>query len=634
MILLLSTALLAVQTTPDVGLYRTFERSIENNKTYTNKFANVELRCSYTSPSGQTIDFIGFFDGDGKGGGNATTGTIWKVRFMPDEIGQWSYTWTWSDGTTGGQGAFACVSTGVGKGIIRAYKNNPRWFAYNGTEPVWIKSYYETGHGAISQSFDWITTNVYQPLIDRGYNHLQVNWLLSLCCFDQFYSDGPAQSSSDLTLYQDGRASSTMRLDVWKMMERNVVWLNDRNIGLQMFLGFDGSRNSGPSWTDLSDSEKDFYVRYVIARLGPYANIAGWNFVWEVPGDRLASELGWAQLVAKHDVFNHLRSYQDEMPGTNEFNRPEYNFAAIENHLMFSSDRELDRPHWKEAWTHHNACLAGYVTGKPVYMVEGNSLWRRYWQAKCGATQDDLRQAAWACATAGASFTWCGHQGSGNLVAKGPQGLPFYGDDNLYAASASHIDILARVMTKELSFQRMTPQDSLLSGHDPHQAWCLAEPGQQYLVFTANGAPFTLLLASGQYAGNCWINAKTGAGQAIPSIAATDKMASAFTPPTSTTDWALILRRESITDVKVPDKNILRPSVTFNPNTVANKLTLGSGMEVHTIRIIDITGRSVYELRNSAQSVSQISIADIPPGIYILSVTSDKSTLIQKLLKK
>ena len=77
-------------------------------------------------------------------------------------------------------------------------------------------------------------------------------------------------------------------------------------------------------------------------------------------------------------------------------------------------------------------------------MIEGNALWRRYWQKRSGATQDDLCQAAWACITAGASFNWCGHAGEDSLVAFGPEGLPFYGDDNVYAASALEIDILKR----------------------------------------------------------------------------------------------------------------------------------------------------------------------------------------------
>ena len=530
-------------TGPECGLYRTFEQTLQNDAPYGNRFADVELQVSYTSPSGRTIDFYGFFDGDGNGGGDAQTGNVWKIRFMPDEIGQWSYAYQWSDGTPGGEDSFSCVASEAGKGILRPYEANPRWFAYNGTDPVWLKSYYETGHGAIAQPFDWIVDNVYQPMLDRGYNHLQVNWLLPLCCEGQYYVDGPARSISTIRLYEEGRASSTMNLDVWHMLERHVSWLNDRNVGLHMFLGFDGGRNDGPAWTELSESEKRFYVRYVVARLAPYANIAGWNFVWEVPGDRESHELGLARLLQEEDVFEHLRTYEDEMPADHEYGRPEYTFAAIENHGMASSDRDDDRAYWKEAWTHHEACLVGYVPGKPVYMSEGNALWRRYWQSRTGATQDDLRRSAWGCATAGASFNWNGHLTEEGLTATGPEGLPFHGDDNPYAASARELDILEEVMTSVVEFFRMTPQDSLLSDHDPQAVWCLAEVGHQYLVFSAEGRSFALNLAAGDYTGNQWIDAKTGSAQNVSPVSGSTVQQ--FTPPNDSTDWVLVLRTQS-----------------------------------------------------------------------------------------
>ena len=53
---------------PNVGLYRVFEIQIQNDKPYDNKFADVDLTVTYTSPSGKTVDFWGFFDGDGRGG--------------------------------------------------------------------------------------------------------------------------------------------------------------------------------------------------------------------------------------------------------------------------------------------------------------------------------------------------------------------------------------------------------------------------------------------------------------------------------------------------------------------------------------------------------------------------------------
>ena len=554
------TSITAYSQTVRVPLYRVFETEVPNTQSYANKFSDVELKVRYTSPSGKRVDFWGFYNGNGDGEGDATTGNLWKIRFMPGELGQWQYHWMWSDGTEGGTGVFICVAEGAGKGVLQPYKDNPHWFAYNGTEPVWLKSYYETGHGSIAQDFEWITANVYQPLVDRGYNHLQVNWLLSLCCFGQYYQDGPQPLTQDLELYQSGSASSTMRLDVWQMMERHLGWLNDRNVGVHMFLGFDGSRNGGPAWQKLSDTQKEFYVKYVVARIAPFANIAGWNFVWEVGGDRESHELGLARLLEKYDIFHHLRTYEDEMPREHEYQRPEYTFAAIENHRIVAPDRALDMIYWKTPWTHHQACLLGYVPGKPVYMSEGNALWRRYWHDRSGADQDDLRRAAWGCVTAGASFCWNGHAKEYELYVYGPEGMPFHGDDNPYTASAKYIDILSQVMTDEVEFSRMTPQDFALTDHDPLRVWCLAESGHQYLVFSSHGNPFTLHLTSGHYRRNVWIDTKTGIQKPAPDIQvsasevtstlspiAPDRRrigtkAIAWNPPNTSTDWVLLVR--------------------------------------------------------------------------------------------
>jgi hypothetical protein len=532
----------ALAASESVGHYRLFEATVTNDRAYSNKFADVELLVQYQAPSGRLIDFRGFFDGDGKGGGNTNTGNIWKMRFMPDELGTWNYVYRWSDGTAGGRGSFKCVAKGAGKGVLRAYANNPRWFAYNGTEPVWLKSYYETGHGSIGQDFDWIVNNVYSNFVAHGYNHLQVNWLLSLCCFEQFYRDGPAPETTNLTLYAEGRPSSTMNLDVWRRMERHLGWMNDHDINVHMFLGVNGGRNHGPAWEKLSPTEKDFYVRYTVARIAPYANLAGWNFVWEVEGNRETHELGFARLVAQYDVFNHLRTYEDEFPRENYYHLPEYTFAAVENHHVAAPTKHLERHLWRDAWTHHMACLVAYQ-GKPVYMSEGNSLWRRFWMGQIGATQDDLRRAAWACATAGASFNWNGHEGEEQLYARSYTGLPFNNDKNPFTNSARYVDVVADVMTREVEFYRMQPHDELLAGQQVLRVYALAEPGRQYLVFAPDGEPFGLKLETGEYSNNVWINTRDGKRTPAPAVTGRgDKEPVSFRAPGKETDWVLILR--------------------------------------------------------------------------------------------
>ena len=524
-----------------IPLYRVFEGSVENDGNYSNKFTDVTLQVTYHAPSGQVTDFDGFFDGDGQGGGDWQNGSVWKMRFMPDEVGNWRYEFSWSDGRPGGKGIFKCVAADAGKGVLRAYDENPRWLAYNGTEPVWLKSYYETGHGSLGQDFTWIVENVYQPLVDNGYNHLQVNWLLSLCCFGQYYLDGPEPETMDLLLYEEGEPATTMNFDVWSRMEQHLGWLNQSNIGVHMFLGFDGSRNDSSAWVELDDDEKDFYVRYVVSRIAPYANLAGWNYVWEVPGDRIDQELGWATLVKKYDVFNHLRTYEDEYPRENEYDRDEYTFAAIENHGIAAPDKDEERHLWRSAWTHHMACILGYKE-KPVFMSEGNSLWRRFWQERVGATQTDFLRCAWACVTAGASFTWNGHAKEYELFAGGPDGLPF-NSENLYQESEGYVQVIADVMTKEVSFSEMNPNDALLSRHKVLRVYCLAEPGEQYLVFAPDGEPFSLKMVAGSYATRKWIDARTGGELLMDAIEVSDDSdAIAYVPPTTNTDWILVIR--------------------------------------------------------------------------------------------
>ncbi|MBN2000648.1 hypothetical protein JW935_24075, partial [candidate division KSB1 bacterium] len=466
---------------------------------------------------------------------------IWKIRFIPDEPGEWTYVYDWSDGTKGGKGKIFCTAKGAGKGILRPYEQNPHWFAYNGTEPVWLKSYYETGHGSIGQDFDWIVENVYSKFVSAGYNHLQVNWLLSLCCFGQYYKDGPEPETLDLSLYQEGDIYGSMNLDVWRRMEQHLGWLNDQNIGVHMFLGVDGSRNDGPDWSNLSFQERDWFVRYMVSRLAPYANLAGWNFVWEVPGDREDKELGFVRLIQKYDIFNHLRTYEDEAPRDNEYARPEYTFAAVENHRIVANERDLERHLLKEPWTHHMACLVGYK-GKPVFMSEGNALWRRYWQQRTKATQDDLRRSAWACATAGASFTWNGHAHEYELYVDGPEGLPF-NKANPYTESEKYISILADILETEVVFYKMAPHDKLLADSPGLRVYLLAEPGAQYLVFSTEGQVFSLNMEKGTYSYIVWIDAKTGRKVFREEMTVKDEQDTVpFDPPNRLSDWVLIVK--------------------------------------------------------------------------------------------
>lgn len=519
-----STQQTANDSTTGVPLFRVFEKQVTNDKSYSNKFDGVTLETTFTSPSGNKYDFWGFYDG---AGGN--TGNVWKLRFMPDEVGTWSYTWSFSDRSKFGSGTFDCISSGGGPGVVQPYTENSHWWAYNknplstfgGTDPVFIKSYFISPSGE-NQDLDWVAPNMYDRLLDAGYNHIQCRDLLKLNDIKEewWYQDSDAPDSIGKYLYSTSGDPTTMNLDVWHELERHMNYLNQHDMLVQMFVGFDG-KNRGQRWRDMSDSEQNWFVKYVVARLSPFANIAGYNYAWETDGNDDDGDLELARLLQTHDLWNHGRTYHDRFyDNGNNHDFGAYTFGAVENH----------GPGDKHAPLSHNNAAKNKATGKPVYVMEGNGLWRSFWDA----TEENVIDNIWAVTTGGGSFTW-------NDADGGNEGGDKASDlFSRYSNAIDAIDYMVDVVTRDLDWYRMDPRDDLLSNHDTGQ-WgthCLADPGRQYLVIEYFDSSFDLTLESGTYSG-FWMDTHTGNRTAIDEFS-TGGGARTFTTPASE-DFVMVL---------------------------------------------------------------------------------------------
>jgi hypothetical protein len=95
-----------------------------------------------------------------------------------------------------------------------------------------------------------------------------------------------------------------------------------------------------------------------------------------------------------------------------------------------------------------------------------------------------------------------------------------------------------RIVTCVTSLQwwKMEPRDDLVS----QGAYCLAEPGQQYLVYLPTGKQADVKLSDGKYRAQ-WFNPRTGQWSAIGIVSGPK-----WTSPQSSDDgdWAITLRRE------------------------------------------------------------------------------------------
>jgi hypothetical protein len=75
-----------IQSVDSVGLYDKFEARLVIKAKFVNPFDpdDIDIMATFSSPSGKQWSIPGFY--------NYTFGTMWKVRFSPDELGLWKYT--------------------------------------------------------------------------------------------------------------------------------------------------------------------------------------------------------------------------------------------------------------------------------------------------------------------------------------------------------------------------------------------------------------------------------------------------------------------------------------------------------------------------------------------------------------
>lgn len=110
-----------LQEMPKVPIWGRFEAAVAGAREYVNPITDVELRAIFRRPDKSRVSFWGFYDGDGNGG---QTGNVWKLRFMPDQVGTWSYECSFSDDTPG-----KLTADQVRNPVLFASKNFSEWQA-------------------------------------------------------------------------------------------------------------------------------------------------------------------------------------------------------------------------------------------------------------------------------------------------------------------------------------------------------------------------------------------------------------------------------------------------------------------------------------------------------------------------
>jgi hypothetical protein len=308
----------ALRAESTVEQWGVFEAAF-NGPTNGNPFTDVKFSARFTQGS-ESFEANGFYDGDG----------IYRVRFMPDQQGEWHYvTKSSSPDLNGHSGDFTVTQPSPDNhGPVHvAYTYH---FAYADGTP-----YEEIGttcYAWIHQS-ETLQEQTLQTLAAAPFNKLR------MCVFPKHYD----WNTNEPLLYPyEGTAPATWDFtqfnpQFFQHLEQRVLDL--QKLGIQadiiLFHPYDGGHWG---FDRMPSADDDLYLRYVVARLSAYRNV-WWSLAneWDLMKEKKESDfVRFGEIISTNDPYHHLLSIHN---GQKIFNNtlPWVSHASIQNGLAVES---------------------------------------------------------------------------------------------------------------------------------------------------------------------------------------------------------------------------------------------------------------------------------------------------------
>ena len=487
-----ATLLLATLSAAPVKLWDRFEASVENPRTYKDPYRDVQLNVTYKTPGGAELKFWGFYDG----------GTTWRIRLMPDVAGKWEYDATFSDGQPGRKGSFQVAKSDL-PGMISQYAPNPIWFGYKNGKRALVRSFHVGDRFFARNWDDRKRTQFLDWFQQQGYNTISI-------------------ASHYLNRTVEGRGKEWKTPDLWPLnasefqyLESMLDDLNRRRIHVYPFAGFFGKQSDFPR----DPAEQELYLRYTVARLGPY-----WNHLLLVGGpepllknnphlsfDEI-NRLG--ALIEKLDPFGHLRSVHNATGDDPFRDQPWLTYGVLQG------------PKTLDPAVLSRVLLKNHHASKPLFAQEtlwpGNKFHPKY-------MLDHVRKNAFVMMLSATALNFADMNGDSSTG--------FTGSMDLAEKVQERHDVVRRVWDyfETVAFERMKPRQDLVDN-----GYCLAEEGRDYLVYLDKPGKVKLSLAAGNYDAQ-WIDAQNT--KQTVSASRVSAGVTLETPPRGD-DWLLRVRRK------------------------------------------------------------------------------------------
>jgi hypothetical protein len=338
-----------------VPKWEIFELSLEG-PSGGNPFTGVELGATFVLGT-RSVVVDGFYDGAGK----------YKVRFMPDEEGVWSYTTRSAvvelHGTTG---TFVCVGPSAGAhGPVSvrnthhfAYADGTPYFPFGTTCYAWVHQ----GEELERQTLNTLRTAPFNKI--------------RMCVFPKSYE----YNYNEPVFYPFERNAagendfSRPNPAFFAHLEQRIAELGAMGIEADLILFHPYDRWG---YSSMSQEADDRYLRYVLARLSAYRNI-WWSLANEFDLMKAKSVADFDRLfhiVEQRDPVGHLRSvhYSKTMY--------DYSHSWITHASLQSYDFEA-AAEWLKAWqkpiVYDEVMYEGNLNRR-WGNISGEEMTRRFW---------------------------------------------------------------------------------------------------------------------------------------------------------------------------------------------------------------------------------------------------------------
>lgn len=357
----------------EVHIWNKFERKFTSSYLYKNPIYNIKnFDITFISPTGIVRKVNGFWDGDDS----------WKVRFMPDELGEWTWSTICSDKKNSGlhnqQGSFVCIENNselsiYKHGAVKHFKGK-YFFSYNDGMPyLWVGC--TAWNGALKSTDEEWTTY----LNNRRKNNYSVIQLVTT------QWRGCDKNSEGLVAYEV-RDEMIINPEFFKRIDKKIDEVNSNGLLVSpvilwaLHTGQGRFLNPGHK---LPIKEATILAKYIVARY------QGNHVIWALGGDgKYYDELECKWKKIGKEVFSGL----DHAPTTLHTHARSYvgRIYADENWYNFMCYQSSHRNNEETVnWINKGPVANEWDKLKPMPYINMEPAYEELFEA------EDIRNASW-----------------------------------------------------------------------------------------------------------------------------------------------------------------------------------------------------------------------------------------------